>query len=132
MSLGSKKIFCPSCRQESAVKVVKKYDGFTLVGEIDTCAFCGYEFVEEEPEVIKERPPGWVNDKELKKLCHRCRHYVINPFVQKCVLHDREVEATDTCSDFSLPPVPEKDTKPKEDPPPPPSLLGPPLPTPHL
>ena len=47
MSSRSKKIFCPSCRQESAVKVVKKYDGFTLVGEIDTCAFCGYEFNED-------------------------------------------------------------------------------------
>ena len=128
----SKKIFCPACRQESAVKVVKKYDGFTLVGEIDACAFCGYEFHEEEPEIIKDRPPGWVNDRELKKICHRCRHYVINPFVQKCVLHQREVDATDTCGDFSLRPVPEKELKPKEDPPPPPSLLGPPLPTPRL
>ena len=129
MSSRSKKIFCPSCRQESAVKVVKKYDGFTLVGEIDTCAFCGYEF-DEEPEVIRGRPPGWVNDKELKKVCHRCRHYVINPFVQKCVLHQWEVEATDTCADFSLRPVSEPETKPKEEPPP--SLLGPPLPTPRL
>jgi hypothetical protein len=131
MSSRSKKIFCPSCRQESAVKVVKKYDGFTLVSEIDTCAFCGYEF-NEEPEVIRDRPPGWVNDRELKKLCRHCRHYVINPFVQKCVLHQREVEATDTCGDFSLPPIPEEETKPKEDPLPPPSFLGPPLPPPRL
>ena len=112
--------------------MVKKYDGFTLVGEIKTCAFCGYEFDEEEPEIVKERPPGWVNDKVLKKVCHRCRHYVINPFVQKCVLHDREVEATGTCGDFSPPPVPEIETKREEDPPPPPSLLGPPLPAPRL
>ena len=132
MPSGSKKIFCPSCRQESAVKVVKKYDGFTLIGEMDTCAFCGYEFGEEEPEIIKERPPGWVNDKDLKKLCHRCRHYVINPFIQKCVLHDREVEATGTCRDFSLPPVPKKETERKEDHLPPPSFLGTPLPTPHF
>ncbi|HDL64043.1 MAG TPA: hypothetical protein ENH12_01495 [Proteobacteria bacterium] len=130
MPLGSKKIFCPACRQESAVKVIKKYDGFTLMGEIKTCAFCGYEFGEEEPEVIKERPPGWVNDRELKKLCHRCRHYVINPFVQKCVLHDREVEATDTCSDFSPRTDTPKKINPEEEAPP--SLLGPPLPTPRF
>ena len=131
MTSGSKKIFCPSCRQESAVKVVKKYDGFTLIGEMDICAFCGYEFGEEEPEIIKERPPGWVNDKDLKKLCRHCRHYVINPFVQKCVLHDREVEATGTCRDFSLPPVPKK-TERKEDDLPPPSFLGTPLPPPRF
>jgi rubredoxin len=132
MTSVSKKIFCPSCRQESAVKVVKKYDGFTLVGEIDTCAFCGYEFNEEEPEVIRDSPPGWVNDKELKKVCHRCQNYVINPFIQKCVLHQREVEATDTCEDFSLSPAPEKETEPKGDPPPPPSILGSPIPPPRL
>lgn len=132
MSAGSKKIFCPCCRQESAVKVVKKYDGFTLVGEMDTCAFCGYEFNEEEPEFINDHPPGWVNDGNLKKICRRCQHYVINPFVQKCVLHEREVEATDTCGDFSLPPLPEKETERKEEPPPASSLLGPPPPTPRL
>jgi len=131
MSSSSEKIFCPACRQESAVKVVKKYEGFTLVSEIETCAFCGYEFIEEEPEVIKERPPGWVNDEELKKLCHRCRHYVINPFVQKCVLHNREVEATGTCRDFSLPPVSKKAER-KKDELPPPSFLGTPLPPPRF
>ena len=132
MSSRSKKIFCPSCRQESAVKVVKKYDGFTLVSEIDTCAFCGYKFGEEGPEVIEERSPGWVDDKELKKVCRHCRHYVINPFVQKCVLHQREIEATDTCAEFSLRTPPREDSKKKEDNPPPESLLGPPPSTPVL
>lgn len=132
MSTPTRKIFCPHCRQESAVSVVKIYDGFTEVGETVNCAFCGYEFGEEEPEVIKERPPGWVDDKDLKKVCHRCRHYVINPFVQKCVLHQREVEALDTCAEFSLRPAPREESKKKEDDPPPESLLGPPPSTPTI
>ena len=132
MSTPTRKIFCPHCRQESAVNVVKKYDGFAEVGETVTCAFCGYEFGEEEPTVIEEKRPGWVDDDKLKKVCHRCHHYVINPFVQKCVLHQREIEAMDTCAEFSLRPAPREDSKRKEEAPAPPSLLGPPPATPDL
>jgi hypothetical protein len=128
----SNKIFCPACRQESAVKVVKKYEGFSLVGEVCACAFCGHEFREEEPEIIKERPPGWTDDSDRKKICRRCRHYVINPFVQKCGLSQQEVEATDTCGDFSSPPAPEKKTERKKESPPSPSILGPPPPPPDI
>lgn len=128
MKSGSKKIFCPNCRQESAVKVVKQYDGFTLVGKISTCAFCGYEFEEEEPEVIKEIPPGWVKDENLKKVCRRCLHYVVNPFVQKCGISQREVEATDTCEKFSRRPDPVKNQEKIDQGPA--SILGPPLPPP--
>ncbi|MDP8215453.1 MAG: hypothetical protein RAO92_02340 [Candidatus Euphemobacter frigidus] len=129
MSAEIRRIFCPHCRQESAVKVVKKYDGFTLVGEVKTCAFCGHEFLEEEPEYIEKHPPGWVHDQDLKKVCHRCRHYVVNPFIQKCVLRQKEVEATDTCSDFSLRPSSSKGDDRREESPKPPSILGEPPPT---
>lgn len=129
MSATAKKIFCPACRQESALKVEKIYRGFTPVGEVKVCAFCGHQFGSDEPEAIADRPPGWTKDEELRKVCRRCRHYVVNPFLQKCTLRSREVEATDTCPDFSFrpPPPPEK----KEEPPPSP-LLGPPPKTPRL
>jgi rubredoxin len=128
MSAAAKKIFCPACRQESALKVEKIYHGLTPAGERKVCAFCGYEFADGEPEAIADRPPGWTGDEELRKICRRCRHYVVNPFVEKCVLHSREVEATDTCPDFTLrpPPPPEK----KEEPPP--SILGPPPKPPQI
>ncbi len=130
MSAPTKKIFCPYCRQESAIRVVKKYDGFTPVGEIKTCAFCGFEFGGEEPEAIEEKSPDWMQDGALKKVCHRCLHYVVNPFIQKCVLRQKEVEATDTCAEFRLRPAPPPETEKKEDPPP--SLLGPPPATPKI
>ncbi len=123
MVSAAKKIICPACGQESALKVEKIYRGFTPVGERKVCAFCGHEFGPDEPEELAERPPGWTEDRDLKKICRHCRHYVVNPFIQKCTLHSREVEATDSCPDFSpRPPVqPEK----KQDPSPS-SLLGPP------
>ncbi len=130
MAAPGKKIFCPACRQESALKVEKIYRGLTPVGEAKICAFCGHRFGAEEPEEVAERPPGWTEDEELRKTCRRCRHYVVNPFVQKCTLTSREVEATDTCPKFSLrpPPPPEK----KEEPPPADPLLGPPPEPPRI
>ncbi len=37
---------------------------------------------------------------ERQKNCRYCEHYVVNPFTQRCGLHDREVQATDCCPEF--------------------------------
>jgi hypothetical protein len=39
-------------------------------------------------------------ENEAGHLCRYCVHYVVNPFMQWCALHKREVEATDTCDRF--------------------------------
>lgn len=114
MNQVGKKVICPGCRQETVLKVTKKYDGFTPVGEARTCPFCGYEFGEAEPEKVKERVPGWIHDRGLKRVCHRCRHYVVNPFVQKCGLTGEEVDALDNCSQFSPHPDPSPEDAPDE------------------
>ena len=44
------------------------------------------------PEVFKDGEKG--------RFCRYCKHYVVNPFTQRCSRHRRAVEATDTCSDF--------------------------------
>ena len=98
---GGQKIICPYCRQESAVKMVKQYDGFTLVGEVRTCAFCGQELADEELTYLKDEIPESLRQKGRRRNCYLCKHYVVNPFLQKCVLHNREVEALDSCPDFS-------------------------------
>ena len=36
------------------------------------------------------------------RICSNCRNYVVNPYTQKCMLHQREVTATDTCEQFEL------------------------------
>ena len=51
------------------------------------------------PKVFKEDEKG--------RFCRYCRHYVVNPFVQRCSLHKRAVEATDTCPRFEKAPDPE-------------------------
>ena len=37
---------------------------------------------------------------EKQRCCRYCKHYVVNPWTQRCGLHERNVEATDLCDDF--------------------------------
>jgi hypothetical protein len=46
-------------------------------------------------------PFGDTQDGPLR-ICSNCRNYVVNPFTQKCMLHEREVTATDSCDQFEL------------------------------
>jgi hypothetical protein len=51
------------------------------------------------PKVFKEGEKG--------RFCRYCKRYVVNPFTQRCALHKRAVEATDTCPQFA--PAPPKE-----------------------
>lgn len=106
-------IICAACGQESLLKRSPKYDGFKKVGECLTCASCGHEYNNEAEVPFKHRRKPNVFDEsdaprvikvfdqsEAERLCRHCRHYVVNPFVQRCSKHSRIVEATDTCRDF--------------------------------
>ena len=116
MSVSGERILCPACGEESAVKWIKKYDGFVEIGGVKTCAFCGHEFGEDEPECLREEAPAWTKDKNLRKICRHCRHYVLNPFAQKCGLTQKEVEATDSCGRFQFRPHPPPEEEKTESP----------------
>lgn len=106
------KTLCPSCGEESFLKRVPRYDGFKKIGESLKCSSCGHEFASEsEAPKPKARPsifdesdaPSAVrvfNDEEKGRFCSYCRHFVVNPFTQRCGRTQKTVEATDTCGDF--------------------------------
>lgn len=116
-------IHCPACGRDAWLTRKAQYDGFTKVGEIVACALCGHSFDNEAdipyknsrtPKVFTEadrpRPVQIFNEDEKGKMCRYCAEYVVNPFVQRCALHQREVEATDTCPHFRPKPPPEEET----------------------
>ncbi len=118
---ASPEIICPACGRESLLLRAPRYDGFKKVGESLRCAACGYEFASEaevpfkahaQTEVFSEtdrpKPLRLFNENETERLCRRCAHYTINPFMQWCGLHRREVEATDTCPSFAPRGAPKK------------------------
>jgi hypothetical protein len=111
---SSPEIECPACGRESLLLRQPKYEGFKRVGEILSCASCGFVFASEADVPFKLRKRVEVfteadrtktlrvfDEKEIERLCRHCAHYTVNPFVQWCGLHRREVEATDTCPAFT-------------------------------
>lgn len=119
MSLSAVQIICTACGCESLLKREPKYDGFKKVGETLTCAECGHEYASEDEVPFKQRGKPKVfddgdapktikvfNENEAETLCRHCKHYVVNPFIQRCSKHNKQVEATDTCRDFSKKVVP--------------------------
>jgi len=109
----SVEIVCSACGADTLVKRVPKYDGFKKIGEIFVCASCGHEFEDEDkvPFKTKAKPAVFDESDRSKKVevfagnekarnCRYCCNYVVNPFTQRCSLHNKIVEATDICADF--------------------------------
>lgn len=107
-------IVCTSCGEDTFVRREPVYEGFRKTGEQCICVACGHVYGEEQhvpfktseqPAVFSEddraRPVTIFSEDERGRNCRYCRHYVVNPFLQRCGLHGVTVEATDVCDDFS-------------------------------
>ena len=113
---------CPACGKTTFLRREAVYDGFKKTGERLFCASCGHEFPSETEVSFKEKKkldifsddekPRHVeifHDEEKGKNCRYCRHYMVNPFTQRCAVHNKEVQATDYCERFEK--KPEKPVK---------------------
>ena len=116
MKRRSLEIHCTACGADTLVKREPVYDGFTKTGEVFRCISCGHTFADEDdvpfnasadPKVFGEEDRSKTidvfKDDEKGRNCRHCRHYVVNPFTQRCGVHEKEVEATDFCDQFEPP-----------------------------
>lgn len=112
-------IECHVCGRDSLLKREPRYEGFKKVGEILTCASCGHEYASEADVPFKQKATPKIFDasdaprtvkvfreNEAENLCRYCKHFVVNPFLQRCGRTGKLVEATDTCRDFQKKVVP--------------------------
>ncbi len=113
----SHEIHCTACGQSAFVRREPVYDGFRKVGEVLVCTACGHRYAEGESVAFRDppkRPSVFTEDDkpevarifqedERGRCCRHCRHFVVNPFTQRCGLHGRSVQATDFCMDFTPP-----------------------------
>jgi uncharacterized Zn finger protein len=113
MSGKSVEILCTACGRESLLRREPAYDGLRKVGETLSCLACGHVYPGEADVPFKARQASAVFSEQDRSLpvtifqsdekgrnCRHCAHYVVNPFVQRCGLHRREVQATDCCDRF--------------------------------
>jgi rubredoxin len=112
-------IVCRACGAETFVRRMAVYEGFRKTAEKFACLACGFVYEREADVPFKARatPTIFTEQDRPKKVdvlrdekdvrnCRRCRHYVVNPFTQRCGLHLRRVEATDLCDEFEPPEAP--------------------------
>lgn len=129
--MSAAEIQCVACGKVSLLLREPVYEGFTKVGEILKCTACGYVYESEDDLPLLHKPkakplfsekdlpagPHVFVEGEAEALCHHCLHYTVNPFLQWCGLHRKEVDATDSCAQFEPKPVVEEespDEKPKD------------------
>ena len=111
----SLEIICTACGVDSLVRKEPVYEGLKKTGDQVFCAACGHEYSSDQvPYKEKTKAPQVFDDddkptkldifaeEDRLQNCRHCEHYVANPFVQRCSLHDKEVDATDVCFDFNL------------------------------
>jgi hypothetical protein len=108
-------IICTACGEETLLKREPIYEGLAKTGELLTCVSCGHQFENEDTVPFKQRAAtpnlfaesDWIRPAPLfdadenKRLCRYCANYVINPFMQYCSTRKKEVQATDTCEQFT-------------------------------
>jgi len=107
-------IQCTKCGKESFLRREPIFEGFQKTGETLSCVSCGHVFASEQevPFVASKKPQIFTDADRSEKIslftsdevghnCRHCKHYVKNPFIQRCGLHQMEVAATDCCADFT-------------------------------
>jgi DNA-directed RNA polymerase subunit RPC12/RpoP len=116
-------IICTRCGTEAFLKREPVYEGLKKTGEELSCSACGLIFSSEEtvpfkaraaaPEIFTEADRSEkvevFNEGENKLICRYCANYVVNPFMQFCAHHKKEIQATDSCCKFL--PVRDKEQK---------------------
>jgi len=107
-------IICPQCGAEAFLKREPLYEGLKKTGEELSCSACGFVFASEAdvpfkraaaaPQVFtdadRSKKVKVFNEDENRRLCRYCANYVVNPFMQFCSHHKKEVQATDSCPQF--------------------------------
>ena len=108
-------MICTHCGAEAFLKREPVYEGFKKCGETLSCSACGAVFESESGVRFKEASPApkifseadrpkkvqVFNEDETPRFCRHCAEYVMNPFMQYCSLHRKEIQAVDSCPDFS-------------------------------
>lgn len=115
---SSLEIKCKACGRLTLARAEGVYEDFKKVAEAFVCTACGHRYPSRDktPFVDADGRPRVFSDadkpsavkvfksEERRRSCAWCRHFIVNPFYQRCGLSNREVEATDVCARFSARP----------------------------
>ena len=126
MKVGDE-IVCMHCGANSFLVKKSIMDGWTKVGEVLLCSSCAgmiYDLTaqEEEPEKTDNKPkedcsldslssflgtereekPSLDSEDLEKHFCRDCKYFVHHPFLDRCSLHEKEINPMDDCKSFII------------------------------
>lgn len=112
---------CPHCGNSSFLKKESVMDGWTKVGDILSCASCSAKIVDIEEDKKKEDSQqnssmaladllGMEKEEKLsieaseeeKRFCRDCAHFISHPFLDRCSLHETDVNPMEDCAEFII------------------------------
>lgn len=106
-------MICRACGKDTIIRREPVYDGFKKTGERLLCSSCGHVYSGESDvpfktakkaniftDADKARKVEIFREDEKGRTCRHCKHYLVNPFTQRCGMHFKEVQSTDSCPDF--------------------------------
>ena len=135
------RFFCNHCHSQSIAKLERRMEGFTVVEEYLTCAFCHARIPSETanpPDKPDNAPKPSLSSLEnlfgsskpsmgkaeaafldelhtaARHFCRDCRQYVKHPFGGRCSLTGKEMEPMDDCLRFERREDPAKPSDNKE------------------
>ena len=122
------KVVCPHCQADAIVVIKAEMDGWEKLGDCLACNLCGEKLADldttkEQAEKDKNKSKGLdafadflgtdsaiekdenlLGDVSERHFCKDCKNYVENPFYTRCMLHEKDVNPMDDCSDFEKAP----------------------------
>lgn len=124
MKPGEKTV-CPECGQEIFVQEKTLMDEWKPVGKVLVCPLCGahlsregHHSIDSEDEDEKKKPatsalsallgeddsdaiPSLEFDEGEGHFCRDCSYYIVHPFMNRCTLHECEVNPMADCGDYA-------------------------------
>jgi DNA-directed RNA polymerase subunit RPC12/RpoP len=110
---------CPHCGKSSFLKKESVMDGWTKLGDILACASCSTKIADIEESqketapskssssaladllgIEKEQKLSIEASEEEKRFCRDCVHFISHPFLDRCSLHDTDVNPMEDCAEF--------------------------------
>ena len=135
------RFFCNHCHSQSIAKLERRMEGFSVVEEYLTCAFCHERIPSETanpPDKMDNAPKPSLSSLEnlfgsskpsmgkteaafldelhtaARHFCRDCRQYVKHPFGGRCSLTGKEMEPMDDCPRFEKRSEPSQSSDSKE------------------
>ena len=125
---SGQRFFCQHCHSQSIAKLERRLEGFTVVEEYLTCAFC-HARIPADAANPSDKPDNETSKPSLSALesllgaskptmgkaeasfldelhtaarhfCRDCKQYVKHPFGGRCSLTGKEMEPMDDCSRY--------------------------------